>query len=916
MKRRFGRGRRRNQAETQAQPIDAVHWMSRILEVGAIGATRLEATDLEGLPDHFAALGVGEDASGQAIAVAFAPVRGADAALAALAVGARRSQSDEPAPRLIAIAPDWSGADRRRLALLDSPLPLTALTASALATDPVGVSPEPSPAPPPLPGQVADGLERGGDRELFARALSGLDGLAAKHGGALRGAEGQVDLVVMTRRCASLVAEPGSVRIEVFQPERASLPLGPGAALATALDRLEGLIRKMLNDRKIRGSEAAVRGALASILEQASPVVARSLWPSVGGDGEPIDWVGIDADGTLTVAATRERLGLVELAEILDGAALAGGIGAQLARETGASLRGAPPKLVLASPEFEPVALEASAALALEIGFFDASTRRGGEWTLEPRPRPVLGEAIAEAPPKPEPASEERREDAPRSRSRRRGGRGRRSAATAEATAEAVESDSEPASSEREGGRFEEVSLFDLDEESPAPREAREEGEGGRRRRSRGRRRGRRGRGGEGERGERSRDDGDESREGAPAAPDDSDLDDDGVLGTDDDDTLAPLDDTAPDPEEAVSADYEDEDEAEEGDAEADRARREREQRRAARSAKPEEPPPAPRRRAAFLAHADPVSVLTAVVLARDVRLVESFWVYPQDDLMTFFRSVATDLKDQTPIFLVGFAASPPTRDTIQTVSLYRGRLDWYDHHPWPPEDLESLRAALGEDHVHVESGSDSSLAAVISGRTRRSRFSDKLVELITGRFTQHDYERWGRWWWQRAHDIAVRPGERRAEIEPLLAGRPSDLAKVVADNPEPPLPPELAFVSERDFRLVHFGGIAMVVLEVPEELDLHLSARIARERYEAQMALVSRPDGELVILSADDTRAKRSLDLGSMTAHLAAKHAWIEALADDDHVARMRVRGLHGDNGRFDELITEIAMGRSIVEG
>ncbi|MEM7413319.1 MAG: hypothetical protein AAF430_24015 [Myxococcota bacterium] len=929
MKRRFGRGRRRGNSEGTPQPIDAAHWMARIVEVGAVPAANLEPLEIEGLPEHFAALGVGEDTSGQAIGVAFAPERGADAALAALALGSRRSQEDAPAPRLFAVAPDWSVADRRRLALLESPLPLTSLTASALATEPVSVAPETAGAPLQTPAQVAQRLERGGDREAFGRALAGLEGLAAKHGGALRGADGQVDLVVLARRCASLVAEPGGVNIEVYQPERASLPVGAGENLATALDRLEGLIRKLLNDRRLRGSEAAIRSALAPILERAQPVVARALWPIAQLEGEPIDWVGIDAEGRITIGASRERLGLTELAEILDGAALAPEVAAHLAREAGLALSAGPPRLVLAAQEFEPIALEASAALGTEIAFFDARTRRGGEWTLEPRPRPVLGEAIAEAPQPPREAREERsrenrddREERPRGRSRRsRGSRGGRSRAGDGAAAAAASDGDAPAASEadgaseREGGRFEEVSLFDLDDEGGSPAEAREDGDG-RRRRSRGRRRGRRGRGGESARGERSREGGDDGRDdsGPRTAP--SEPDDEEVVETDDDETLAPLDEEAPDPEEAVTAAYEDEDDAEEGDDEADRARQQREQRRRARTAKPEEPPPAPRRRAAFLAHADPVSVLTAVVLARDVRLVESFWVYPQSDLMTFFRGTATELKDQTPIFLVGFAASPPTRDTIQTVSLYRGRLDWYDHHDWPPEDLVSLRAALGEDHVHVEPGSDSSLSAVISGRTRRSRFSDKLVELITGRFTQHDYERWGRWWWQRAQDIAARPGDRRAEIEPLLAGRPSDLAKVVADNPEPPLPPELAYVSERDFRLVHFGGLSMVVLEVPEPLDLHLAARIARERYESQLSLVTRPEQDLVILSGDDSRAKRGLDLGSMTAHLSSKHAWIEGLADDDHVARMRVHGLHGESGRFDELITEIAMGRSIVEG
>jgi hypothetical protein len=390
------------------------------------------------------------------------------------------------------------------------------------------------------------------------------------------------------------------------------------------------------------------------------------------------------------------------------------------------------------------------------------------------------------------------------------------------------------------------------------------------------------------------------------------------LLEADDEDALSPLAADMPElEEEPDTGSYDDDDDdGGEEDADADRSRRERERRRRERAAKPAEPPPAPRRRAAFLAHADAVSVLTAAVLARDVRLVESFRVYPQSDLMTFFRSVATDLNEDTPIFLVGFAAAQPARDTLQTASLYRGRLDWFDHHDWPPEDLEALRATLGADHVHVVPGAECSLASVIAARTRRSRFSDKLVELITGRFTQHDYERWGRWWWHRASEIAAKSGERRSEIEPLLAGRPSDLARVVSKQPEPPLPPELAHVSERDFRIVHFGGFSMVVLDVPDALDLHLCARIARERYEAQISLATRAGSELVVLGGDDTRTKRGLDLGGMTAHLAAKHAWVEALPDDDHVARMRVHRLHEEPGRFDELITEIALGRSIVEG
>ena len=42
------------------------------------------------------------------------------------------------------------------------------------------------------------------------------------------------------------------------------------------------------------------------------------------------------------------------------------------------------------------------------------------------------------------------------------------------------------------------------------------------------------------------------------------------------------------------------------------------------------------------------------------------------------------------------------------------------------------------------------------------------------------------------------------------------------------------------------------------------------------------------------------------MAAHLVTKHEWIEALPDDDHVARILARGL--DESRLDEVITEIA--------
>jgi hypothetical protein len=367
---------------------------------------------------------------------------------------------------------------------------------------------------------------------------------------------------------------------------------------------------------------------------------------------------------------------------------------------------------------------------------------------------------------------------------------------------------------------------------------------------------------------------------------------------------------------EYVEEDLGDEDE---GDAEERRRTLDREQRRRARKATAlveaaPEPPKPPRRRAVVVAHADRDSLLAAVLLARDIRLLEGLWVYPQADLMTFFRSVATDLRDDVPIYLVGFSPSP-ARDVIQAATLYRGRITWFDHHDWPPEDLDALRQALGAEAIHLTPGAGSSLPAMIESATRRSRFSDKLVDLATGRFTQHDYERWGRLWWARLREIAGRSGDVRSAIDPLITGRPSDLAREAASVVVPPVPPEVDFVSRRDFRLVHFAGHTMVVVEAAPDLDLLLAARIARERYAASLSLAHPEGSELFLLGGEETSGRRVLDFGGLAEHLAAKLEWVEALPDTDHVARFRIRRLALHPERLDEVIGEIAMGRSILE-
>ncbi|MDH3519251.1 MAG: hypothetical protein OEM49_02245 [Myxococcales bacterium] len=907
MRRRFGRGRRQTESgEGKAASIDAGAWLRRVVEAGFTGATALEPMSREDVPVGFAVLGSGARSAGGRALVALSPRSGSHALLAALALASRREPGVE-APLLFAVSPRWPSAARQLLGLVRTQA--VALRAFELAEDEEArgrVEPEPlSLVGAIAPREIADRIIDGEQRDVFVRAAAALDGLAAKHGGAVRCAGETLELVLLARRVAVLSVQGGRTELETRMPSRHSQRLA-AEDLATALDRLEGSLRKILSDKKIRGSEEGLRALLLPLLERSLAGRWQVRWPLFSGESEVVDLAAVGADGTPRVAAARERIGLAELAAILEAAfGLGPAIAAGAARE-GVRVRPCAPEIVLAARQFDAAALAALELLTCGRRLYDVQSARSGALSLESRAALPAAETLRRPP----------------------------AAPIAEAPPRAERPSLDTPEPERRPARFEEVSLFDLDDEARASGES--EGAPARRRRARGRRRGGRGRAA-GERGpERTADEAEprggeprsEPRERAPARrarADSAEIEvpeEEMLREAEEEDTLVPLAADAPELEEVEEPAYEDEEEAEEIGADVDREHRERELRRRARIAKSAPkvevapPPHVPRRRAAFVAHADRVSLLSAVLLARDVRLVEGFWVYPQDDLMTFFRSVATDLREETPIFMVGFMASPPARDTLQAASLYRGRLSWFDHHEWPPEDLQSLRAAIGEENVYVQSGSDSSLSAILGQRTRRSRFSDKLAELIAARFTQHDYERWGRVWWQRAGEIAAQPGERRAEIEPLLVGRPSDLARAAAQLPVPPPPPELAHVAERDFRLVHFGGFTMVVAIVPRELDLHLTARIARERYEAQLSLAAQEGSELVVLGGDESRTRRGLDLGGMVDHLAAKHAWIDAMADADQVARMRVRQLWQEPGRLDEVICEIAMGRSIVEG
>ena len=948
MRRRFGRRRRRDSADDGRSPIDA-SWLERIVSAGLVPAASLEPLEVAGVPDTVCRLGTGELESGGRCVVSYSPHAASEALLGLVAALAAQESSERG--DAFAIAPHWDARDRRLLGAVAS-FPVRALAAPGLGGAPV-VGPERGGRA--LPGAATDAalaLPTAPERGLYARALAGLEGLAAKHGGGVRGSEEGAELVVLARRSASLRAAPQGLSLEILEPTRAQHGLTDDN-LADILDRLEGSIRKCLSDRRLRDSAAGTRARLAPLLARAAGATWWRLWPSGDAELEPLDFVATGPDGGPLLGVVAARLDLPALASALR---------AVYAAEPwlGGWLRAAPdarpaaPKLALAAAELDPVCDAVLGALEADLTCFDVAISGSATPRLTERSATTARSAPAERGARP-PASEvqpepERRERGPRPAAResespepepeperagadaapdaagengdaeegsrreggrrRRRGRGRRgrggdgAAATSESTEDPVE-ESAPSKP-----KFLEISAFDLDDSGNGEEAGEESRRGGRRRRSRGRGRGRRD-------AVAAADDEPEPADGEDA-DDDLDLDEDGVLALaeapEPDDTDTPIYDEDELPEEPLSA--------------ADRLRLERERRRRARIAaaaplteQPEEddapteiePAPLPRGRAAILACADRDSVFSALLLAREVRTVEGIWVYPQDELMRFFRSVAIDLRAGSPLYVVGFEPRP-SHDVLQAASLYRDRLAWFDHHEWPPEDLHALRGAIGAGMVHLAPGAGSSLPAVLGLSTRRSRFSDKLVDLATGRFTQHDWDRWGRLWWHRVGEIAANHGEQRSGLESLLAGRPSDLAKEAARFPAPPPPPEAAFVASQDFRLVHFGDHALVVAEIPAELDPGLAARILRERYGATLSLVRETGSCTCLLGSDDSR--RAIDVGGMAEHLATKFAWVDALPDADHVARVRVRDLDRNEGRLDEVISEIAMGRSILEG
>ena len=325
----------------------------------------------------------------------------------------------------------------------------------------------------------------------------------------------------------------------------------------------------------------------------------------------------------------------------------------------------------------------------------------------------------------------------------------------------------------------------------------------------------------------------------------------------------------------------------------------------------PEEAEPPRRRnpRAAIVVRDDTDAILAALILARDRRSLVSFRVVKQEGLVDFLKGPANDVPEDVDLLIVGFTAEPAPLGVIQTAELFRGRLQWFDHHEWPIEDIERLRDAIGRESILIEQGAGGPLSPVVKVCERRSRFTDKLVDLAAGRLSENDMEKWGYRVVGLVRKLAERTGDHRADLNPILSGKPSELPE-----PESVFADEAAWVSENRPRVVHFGEYQMVVLRVPPNLDSVEIGRRSRLLTGARLSLMSREDDDLVVLSCNDE--KRHINTLGLVDQVSARLPWAEVASGGDRVGRLRIAELSQHPERLEVIVGEIVRKRSVLYG
>ncbi len=771
-------------------------------------------------------------------------------------VAALRADENGPLREAIVAAPVLSGRTRRAAARASESGPaVVLLTLPALA--------DPSDEVFDVSGLSAAGRQLGVDdsSSVLGRVVRVVEGaVAITSAGAVRPTGDGYAVYLRGERVGLVQREADGAAVTMLLPDRHRIQVNEGNFARWGPD-LHEMIVQLAQDPRLLDAEATAGGEFE---RAAAEVEARitACWIPWSGDGaDPLDWAGIDASGRPVLGASATSVGLADVPRLVAGLHL-------LEEERDLWVPGSlgSPRLALACDSIDP---EARSLLA-----------------------PALSELTAVAVLERPDEAQEPRARRGRRRSRRRPRRQRPEEAPSEEAADAGEAEVARSARGAEAGDVEldaEV-VEEADEERPEERE--DSRRGGRGRRSRSRR----------PRPER----------GAEAAVTAATLE-----GEDTDDELAP------EPEDLAEERSEEEEPtalelgAELAEAEEPGVPSEPDEAQAEPLEPPEQPeppePPEPvrrrRARAAVIVRDDPDCILAALVLARERRSVVSFRTCTQEGLMDFFRGPATDIGDNTDVLLVGFTCHPHATDTLNTAELFQGRLQWFDHHEWAPEDLERLRRAIGDDAVLTAEGASSPLPAILQIAERRSRFTDKLVELSGRRLSENDMEKWGYRLVGLIEKMVQKPGEYRADISALLSGKPTDLprAESVYAN-------EATWVEENDPRIVHFGGYQLAVVRVPKHLDAGEVGRRVRLSTGSRLSLASREGEGLLLLGCNEER--HPVNVVVLADQVGSGVSWAHAKPGADRVGRIEVDDLEGHPERLDAVIGEIVRNRSILYG
>jgi hypothetical protein len=731
-------------------------------------------------------------------------------------------------------------------------------------------------------------------RTILDRVVRVIEGAAALTGvGAVRAVPGGVVLYLRGVRVLGLVNEGEAVSVTFLEPDRRHVHVSESNFPRWGVDLHEQVVQLAQDPRLLGRREVERDGAIEAVAAEARVQVTAHWLPWNREGRDPIEWVGVDASGRPVLGLVRRSIGLADVGPVTAALAI-------LREDGGLWVPGSTgrPRVLLSCSEYDRRFEEA-------LAVFDASVERAGEPSEVARSPEVARSSEVARSPEPlesseplEPSESLERDRRPRRRTRRRRrprgeSSGAASSGAREAPAEARRSRSEepagdgdfdlpamrPEPMEAEQGRDADTSPFDDETPESAPEfaaEARSRAEEETLPQAEEETPPARARGG--------------ADEGSPV-----------VLTEVEDPETEPA--AEPDTESGEGSDV-DIGEDTLAVVRGDEATEDVEEEALVRE------PPRPRRpRAALVVRNDFDSVLAALVLARERRNVVLFWVCRQEELMDFFKTGATDLTDSVDILLVGFTAQPVPKEVLTTAELYRGRIQWFDHHAWPIEDLELLREAVGRDAIVIAEGAASPLAAVMQVAERRSRFTDKLIDFAGRRLSENDMEKWGYALAALLRRLTETSGDYRADVAPILTGKPVSLPE-----PEEVYAEEKAWLEEHDPRVVHFGEYRMSVVHVPEPLDPGEVARRARVRTGTRLSLASREGDETVLLVANEE--KRHINVQGLADYLAGRLSWVEPRPSGDRAARLLIEDLPRHPERLDLLVSEIARHKSVLYG